>query len=56
MKVLADSLPRALRVAHPPGTHHRRVGNVQLERFVNGELVDDVSDPGICEMMYLGHA
>ena len=33
----------------------RFTGNVQLERFVNGELVEDVSDPGIWEMMYLGH-
>jgi hypothetical protein len=30
-------------------------GNVQLERFVNGELVEDVSDRGILEMMYFGH-
>ena len=29
----------------------RFTGNVQLERFVNGELVEDVSDPGIWEMM-----
>jgi hypothetical protein len=30
-------------------------GNVQLERFVNGQLVEDVSVPGIWEMMYFGH-
>ena len=37
------------------GAYLRFTGNVQLERFVNGELVEDVSDPGIWEMMYLGH-
>jgi hypothetical protein len=38
------------------GAYLRFTGNVQLERFVNGELVEDVSDPGIWEMMYFGHA
>jgi hypothetical protein len=28
---------------------------VQLERFVGGKQVEDVSDPGIWEMMYFGH-
>jgi hypothetical protein len=37
------------------GAYLRFTGNVQLERFVNGELVEDVSDPGIWEMMYFGH-
>jgi hypothetical protein len=27
----------------------------QLERFVDGKLVEDVGDPGIWEMMYFGH-
>jgi hypothetical protein len=37
------------------GAYLRFTGNVQLERFVNGALVEDVSDPGIWEMMYFGH-
>jgi hypothetical protein len=37
------------------GSYLRFTGKVQLERFVNGELVEDVSDPGIWEMMYFGH-
>jgi hypothetical protein len=37
------------------GAYLRFTGNVQLERFVNDKLVEDVSDPGIWEMMYFGH-
>ena len=37
------------------GAYLRFTGSVQLERFVNGELVENVSDPGIWEMMYFGH-
>jgi hypothetical protein len=37
------------------GAYLRFTGNVQLERFVNGELVEDVSDPGIWDKMYFGH-
>jgi hypothetical protein len=37
------------------GSYLRFTGKVQLEHFVNGELVEDVSDPGIWEMMYFGH-
>jgi hypothetical protein len=37
------------------GAYLRFTGNVQLERFVGGQLVEDVSDPGIWEMMYFGH-
>ncbi|HEX6626551.1 MAG TPA: hypothetical protein VF105_01235 [Gemmatimonadaceae bacterium] len=37
------------------GAYLRFTGSVQLERFVNGGLVEDVSDPGIWEMMYFGH-
>jgi hypothetical protein len=32
--------------AIPDGAYLRFTGNVQLEHFVNGELVKDVSDPG----------
>jgi hypothetical protein len=38
------------------GAYLRFTGKVQLERFVGGQLVEDVSDPGIWEMMYFGHA
>jgi hypothetical protein len=37
------------------GAYLRFTGNVQLERFVNGELVENVGDPGIWEMMYFGN-
>jgi hypothetical protein len=37
------------------GSYLRFTGKVQLERFVDGELVEDVSDLGIWEMMYFGH-
>jgi hypothetical protein len=37
------------------GSYLRFTGKVQLEHFVDGELVEDVSDPGIWEMMYFGH-
>ena len=37
------------------GSYLRFTGNVQLEHFANGELIEDVSDPGIWEMMYFGH-
>jgi hypothetical protein len=37
------------------GAYLRFTGNVQLEHFVNGQLVEDVGDPGIWEMMYFGH-
>lgn len=37
------------------GAYLRFTGNVQLERFVNGQLVESVHDPGIWEMMYFGH-
>jgi hypothetical protein len=44
-----------VKLARFDGAHLRFTGNVQLEHFVNGELVEDVSDPGIWEMMYFGH-
>jgi len=37
------------------GAYLRFTGSVRLERFADGELIEDVSDPGIWEMMYLGH-
>jgi hypothetical protein len=37
------------------GAYLRFTGNVELERFVDGELAESVSDPGIWEMMYFGH-
>jgi hypothetical protein len=37
------------------GAYLRFTGNVHLERFVGGKQVEDVSDPGIWEMMYFGH-
>jgi hypothetical protein len=43
------------RLAGFDGAYLRFTGNVQLERFVDGELVEDVSDSGIWEMMYFGH-
>jgi hypothetical protein len=43
------------RLARFDGAYLRFTGNVQLERFVNGKPVEDVSDPGIWEMMYFGH-
>jgi hypothetical protein len=43
------------RLAGFDGAYLRFTGNVRLERFVEGELVEDVSDPGIWEMMYFGH-
>lgn len=36
------------------GSYLRFTGKMQLERFVNGELVEHVSDPGIWEMMWFG--
>jgi hypothetical protein len=36
------------------GSYLRFTGDVQLEHFVNGKLVEDVRDPGIWEMMYFG--
>jgi hypothetical protein len=43
------------RLARFDGAYLRFTGNVQLQRFVDGGLVEDVSDPGIWEMMYFGH-
>ena len=43
------------KLARFDGAYLRFTGNVQLERFVHGALVEDVSDPGIWEMMYFGH-
>jgi hypothetical protein len=43
------------RLARFDGAYLRFTGKVQLQRFVNGALVENVSDPGIWEMMYFGH-
>ena len=43
------------RLAGFDGAYLRFTGDVQLQRFVNAELVEDVKDPGIWEMMYFGH-
>jgi hypothetical protein len=37
------------------GAYLRFTGSVQLEHFVDGDKVEDVSDQGIWELMYLGH-
>jgi hypothetical protein len=42
------------RLARFDGPYLRFTGDVQLEHFINGELIEDVSDPGIWEMMYFG--
>jgi hypothetical protein len=42
------------RLARFNGSYLRFTGNVQLEHFVNGKLVEDVSNTGIWEMMYFG--
>lgn len=43
------------RLAHFDGAYLRFAGDVQLERFVDGNKVEDVSDPGIWELMHFGH-
>ncbi|MGA2836468.1 MAG: hydroxyneurosporene dehydrogenase [Acidimicrobiales bacterium] len=43
------------RLARFDGSYLRFTGNVQLEHFVAGVKVEDVSDPGIWELMYFGH-
>jgi hypothetical protein len=43
------------RLARFDGAYLRFTGNVELEHLVDGELVEDVSDPGIWELMYFGH-
>jgi len=44
------------RLARFDGSYLRFTGAVQLEHFVDGEKIEDVSDPGIWELMYFGHA
>ncbi len=51
-----SGLPHALaRLARFDGAYLRFTGDVRLEHLVNGQLVEDVSDPGIWELMYFGH-
>lgn len=42
------------RVARFDGAYLRFTGPVQLEHFASGEKVEEVADPGIWELMYLG--
>jgi hypothetical protein len=44
------------RLAHFDGSYLRFTGNVQLEHVVESRKTEDVSDPGIWELMYFGHA
>ena len=43
------------RLRHFDGSYLRFTGMVQLEHFVEGSKVQDVSDHGIWELMYFGH-
>lgn len=43
------------RLAKFDGAYLRFTGDVRLEHFVDGQKVEDVSDPGIWELMYFGH-
>jgi hypothetical protein len=42
------------RLTHFDGSYLRFTGGVQLEHFVAGDKVEDLSDPGIWELMYFG--
>jgi hypothetical protein len=42
------------RLAHFDGAYLRFTGEVQLEHFVESRKIEDVSDPGIWELMYFG--
>jgi hypothetical protein len=43
------------RLAHFDGAYLRFTGTVQLEHLVDNLTTEDVSDPGIWELMYFGH-
>jgi hypothetical protein len=43
------------RLARFDGSYLRFTGSVQLEHFVESRKIEDVSDPGIRELMYFGH-
>ncbi len=43
------------RVANVDGAYVRFSGNVSVERYANGQTVEQASDPGIWELMYFGH-
>lgn len=43
------------RAAHVDGSYLRFSGTVTVERYVGGQLDERASDPGIWELMYLGH-
>lgn len=42
------------RLVHFDGSYLRFTGDVRLEHFVAGKKIEDVSDPGIWELMYFG--
>ncbi len=48
MRVLA-------RIARVDGSYLRFSGTVTVEKYVDGQLAEKASDPGIWELMYLGH-
>jgi hypothetical protein len=43
------------RIAHVDGAYLRFSGTVTVEKYEGDELVEKASDPGIWELMYLGH-
>ncbi len=43
------------RVARMDGAYLRFSGTVTVEKYVGGQLAERASDPGIWELMYLGH-
>jgi hypothetical protein len=43
------------RIARVDGAYLRFSGSVTVERYDGGQLVEQASDPGIWELMYLGH-
>lgn len=55
---LADQLPPVMRLAVSAtgfdGAYVRFTGNIVLEKYVNGELVDKITDAALWEMMYFG--
>lgn len=43
------------KLAHFDGAYLRFTGEVRLEHLSEGTVVEDVSDPGVWELMYFGH-
>jgi hypothetical protein len=46
----------AARLAHFDGAYLRFVGDLEISRYRNGELVETHKDDAIWELMYFGHA